>query len=133
VKDTPRLFSLAYSKKALVTLIGTSYDQLDCWGIVREFYRLHGLNLKEYYKDAPNNTEVSAGLISKYRSDFDEVTEPTYGDLILINLLGLPSHVAVYLKEGLILHTNKKTGCMIDKLSRWQRQIVAYYRVRLND
>lgn len=133
MSDTPQYLSPAFSKNTLLKLVGTPYETLDCWGVTREFYRLHGVNLKQYYLDAPNNTEVSAGLISKYRSDFDKVTEPRYGDIILINLLGLPSHIAVFLEEGLMLHTNKKTGCMIDKLSRWEKQIVAFYRVRLDD
>ena len=133
MSDTHPLISQAFSDLALIQLIGTPYEELDCWGVVREFYRHHDINLKEYYEDAPNNTEISAGLIAKYRTDFDEVKEPRYGDIILINLLGLPSHIAVFLGEGLILHTKKGTGCMIDRLHRWEKQVVSYYRVRLDD
>jgi cell wall-associated NlpC family hydrolase len=110
-------------------LIGTPYEVKDCWGIIRDFFELHGINVEEYYKEAPNDQQRSSDLISVYKNDFKKVQTPEYGDIILINLLGFVSHCAVYIGDGKMLHSNKNINCVVDKVSRWEKRIEGYYRI----
>ena len=112
-------------------LIGTPYEVLDCWGVVVEFYkRSMGTELKRYYDEIPTDREVTRNLIYTHRGEFEEVLDRKYGDLITIKLFGIESHVAVYLGEGLILHTSKHSGCIIERISKWEKLIVGFYRIK---
>jgi len=115
-------------------LIGTPYDKKDCWGIVVEFYRLvYGIELKHYYDEVPQSRDIANNLIYHNKGDFKKVSEPMFGDIVLIKLFGIESHIAVYLGDGLILHTSKNTGCVIDRLSKWEKVVTGYFRVEDND
>ncbi len=115
-------------------LIGVPYEKMDCWYIAREFYRLvFGIELKRYYDEIPANRDVAKNLIYTCMGEFEEISSPKFGDLILIRLFGVESHIAVYLGGGKILHTSKKNGCNIDSEAKWKKMIVGYYRVKIND
>jgi cell wall-associated NlpC family hydrolase len=112
-------------------LIGTPYDILDCWGVVRTFYLLeYGIDLKEYYKEIPSSREQAKDLVYLGMKDFERVEKPEYGDILLIKLFGIECHIAVYLGRGKILHTQEKTGCMIDNLFKWEKTVSGIFRVR---
>lgn len=114
-----------------VRLIGTPYKILDCWGIAREFYRIElAMELKRYYDHAPNDIEVANKLIFTNIGDFEQVTAPRFGDIVLININGIEAHIGIYINEQQILHTMKLQGCVLDRLSRWEKMVVGYYRVK---
>jgi len=115
----------AYSK-----LIGTPYSDLDCWGVAREFYRLvFGIELKRYFEGETPSRDTTENLIFSNRGDFLEVEKPRFGDIILIKLLGIECHIAIYLDATSILHTQNKVGCMIDRFSRWEKRTSGFYRI----
>jgi cell wall-associated NlpC family hydrolase len=123
--------SLEYSKE-VAKLVGVPYSQMDCWGLCKAFYRIHGHEIKDYYDAAPNNQEISAEIIKNGIGELIQVVggEPArYGDIILIELGGLISHCAVYLGGGKMIHTNDKMNCVVDSLSRWTKRIKGYYRI----
>lgn len=113
-------------------LVGTPYETLDCWGIAKEFYRMaFNVELKAYYDGTPQPRDIAKKLIYTNMGDFEKVeTAPQVGDLIIIRLFGVESHVAIYLGEGRILHTSKANGCFIDQAAKWSHLIVGYYRVK---
>jgi cell wall-associated NlpC family hydrolase len=115
------------------SLIGVPYLELDCWGIAREFYRLQfNTELKRYYDEIPQNRAIAENLIYTNKGDFKKIESPEFGDIILIKLFGVESHIAIYLGGGKILHTSKNHGCHIDSLKKWEKVVVAFYRV-MND
>jgi cell wall-associated NlpC family hydrolase len=116
-------------------LIGTPYEQLDCWGIVREFYKLvFNLELKQYYEEVPETRDMAKNIVYASIKDFEEVKDARrFGDIFLIRLFGIESHIAVYLGNGTMLHTSKHSGCLIEKTARWERLIVGTYRIKNND
>lgn len=121
-------------EKDFSKLIGIPYSELDCWGIVREWYKIvYGIELKHYYQEIPKNRDIANNLIYSSMGDFKKVDSPIYGDIILIKLFGVESHIAVYLGNGKILHTSHNTGCIIDNLSKWQKVVTGYFRVVNND
>lgn len=104
---------------------------MDCWGIAREFYKLaFNTELKSYYETIPNDNSKARDLISSNRGDFNLVTTPKFGDIMLIKLMGLECHIGVYLGDGLFLHTQHGTGCIIDRVTRWEKMISGYFRVK---
>jgi cell wall-associated NlpC family hydrolase len=107
---------------------------MDCWQVAQEFYRLvFDIELKHYYQETPKNKDIKSNLIYSNKGDFIKVDSPVFGDLITIKIYGIESHIAVFLGNGKMLHTSDKTGCMIDSLSKWQKMVSGYYRVKNND
>ena len=100
--------------------------------IVREFYKLEfGIELKSYYADAPNDIHKANKLIYTNKGDFNVVEGPLqFGDIVLIYLFGVECHIAVYLGDNKILHTQKTSGCMVDRLSRWEKRISCICRLK---
>jgi len=116
----------AYSK-----LIGTPYEKRDCWGVAVDFYQIE-LNIKllEYYSEIPETRDNARDMIYSCMKDFKKVEDRQYGDLILIKLYGIECHIGIYLGNGQMLHTTSHSGCVIDRLIRWEKLIVGFYRVK---
>lgn len=111
-------------------LIGVPYSKMDCWRIAVEFYKIvFNHDLKNYYDEIPQNRDIAKNVIYSSMGDFTKVETPKFGDLILIRLYGIESHIAVYIDKDKILHTTDHSGCCIDRLARWEKLIVGYYRV----
>lgn len=129
LKNTRLRYTQDFSK-----LLGTPYAEKDCYGIVVEFYRIvFGIEMKRYYDEIPSDRDNAKALIYSSMGDFKKVEKPEFGDLLLIRLYGIESHIAVYLGEGLMLHSTLHSGCVIERTSRWEKLIVGYYRVDKDD
>lgn len=112
-------------------LIGIPYIQSDCWSITREFYRIvFNIDLKHYYDSPPNDLRVANNLIYSSLGDFEKTSFRGFGDIILIKIGGIESHIAVYLGGGKMLHTSKNTGSVIENTTRWEKSITGYYRIK---
>jgi cell wall-associated NlpC family hydrolase len=112
-------------------LIGIPYETLDCWGIVREFYKIvFNIELRAYYEIVPKTREEAKEIVYNSMADFVEVKDREFGDIFLIKMFGVESHIAVYLGNGTMLHTSKHSGCLIEKVTRWEKLIVGTYRAR---
>ena len=119
------------TSKDFSKLIGLSYAEFNCWDVCHIFYKdFLGIELKQYYSVDPKKEDERNNLISSNVGDFEKVIEPKFGDLILIKLNGIESHIGVFLTDVTFLHTTEKTGCIIDRTSRWVERISGYYRVR---
>lgn len=111
--------------------IGIPYSKKDCFNLAKDFYKQElGLELKHYFDELPKNRNEMCALIYTHKGDFKKVRSPEYGDIILLKIKGIESHIAVYLGNGLMLHTTEKTGSVIDRLSRWVNMVSGYYTLR---
>lgn len=127
---------MEYQLKNYSNLLGIPYKEKDCWGIVVDFYRLvFNSELNRYYEAIPENRVEAKNLIYSSMGDFTKVDseDKKFGDILLIKIFGVESHIAVYLGEGRILHTTSHSGCVIDRVDRWKHLIVGYYRVIKDD
>ena len=120
------------SQESFKELVGVSYEKANCWVPTKEFYRIvFGIELKHYYCDAPETREDIQKLIYSNKGDFERVDgSPEFGDIILIKMFGIESHIAVYIGNGKMLHTAKRTGSLIDRLGKWDKLVVGYFRHR---
>lgn len=113
-------------------LVGIPYSRLNCWDLCVEFYKLSfKTDLKQYYDQKTDDKFIALSLIRANERDFVKTKNPNYGDLITIKIMGVESHIAVYLGDGLMLHTTKNTGSVVDRVSRWHRMICGYYTPRM--
>ena len=125
MKNTLPVITQDYSK-----LVGISYFSLNCWELSREFYKLvFGVELKHYYMDRPKDRKEYQDIIYTNKGDFTQVEDPEFGDLILLRIKGLESHIAVYVGDGKLLHTTRNTGSVVDHVSKWKQLIAGYYRL----
>lgn len=93
------------------------YEQKNCYQLVRYFYsrefHVELINMDEIKDDA---YRVIHKEIIKQSNNFIMTKEPKYGTLVLMNNAdhhSIINHIGIYLGEGKILHTSKKTGCVI--------------------
>jgi len=118
-------------------LIGTPYSEKDCYGIIVEFYKVvFGIDLSRYYDEIPKSRDVAKNLIYSSMGDFREIKDAKaiqFGDLILIKIFGVESHIAVYLGDDKMLHSTLHSGCVVERVLRWKHLIVGYYRVVKDD
>lgn len=127
MKDTiPQTF-LASSN----ALIGVPYCEADCWQLAVRFYSLvFQVDLKHYYDETPRDRADRRCLIYSNRGEFELVDSPEFGDLILISILGIESHIGIFLGGDTFLHTKEATGSVIDRVSRYRTRITGYYRLK---
>ena len=108
---------------------------LDCWGLLRVFYREHlGVYLPSFqdvYQDALDNVAVAAAM-DAHQGTWVSVKRPVYGDAVRLRLRGDACHVGVYLGHGQMLHTQVGHDSALDRLDdpRWRHRIAGYYRHR---
>lgn len=115
-------------------LIGLEYEDYNCWDLARLFYiQVFAIDLKHYYqnkKKAEEDRKLTESLIYTNKGDFVRVEEPEFGDLITMKIRGLESHIGIYIGNGLMLHTDRIRGSHVDRLSRFDKMICGFYRVR---
>lgn len=114
-----------YSSK----LIGLPYEDYDCYDVVRHFYKMvFDINIHEYQYPDPNDSKHISGVVELGTKDFEKVSCPKFGDIVLLRLFELPAHVGIYIDDKTILHTKKNTGSIIDRSDNIQRRVLGYYR-----
>lgn len=111
--------------------IGRSYEEYNCFDLVKEFYADHfGLDLREYWDGGPvpARGEVESLIVSS-KGDFVEVKgSPKFGDLVVIRLYGIECHIGVVIEGGKFLHSARRIGSTLDRLERYSKMIAGYYR-----
>ena len=122
-------------------LIGIPYQNkgrnpeqgLDCWGLLREFYReFMGIELPSYddtYTDAFDRVSTSYA-IDAHNNQWYRVTEPAFGDAVLCKLSGHACHVGVYLGNHQMLHTQMGHDSALDRIDgiKWKNRLAGFYR-----
>ena len=134
MKNTPQPSTQEYFK-GLVNLVGTPYSVANCWELAVLFYdRVFGISLYHIYSGPiPEDRKDKKNLIYTNMGEFEEVTIPEFGDIVLIKLFGVESHIGVFVGSGMFMHTTRNTGCVMDRVDKWKKMIVGYYRVKRND
>lgn len=113
-------------------------DGLDCWGLVREWYKnemdvmlpsFSNISAEELgYKDC--STVI---MTNELRDRFIRIEDggAELGDILVFNISGMPIHVAVALEGGKMLHANKAAGGVVVesyKQLTWEKRLEGVYR-----
>jgi len=106
----------------------------DCWGLVRIIYaEAYGIELPAYAGDYPCEAERArvAGLVSARSAapPWSAVDVARRGDLLVLRVNGLPSHVGVALDDRRMLHARTQQS-EVERFDggAWRRRIAGVYR-----
>lgn len=118
-----RLIGLPYKSN------GRTLEGVDCWGLV---YLFHGGKIPSYvdtYTDAEDGGQISSSILTN-KKEWEKVETPDYGDVVVINIKGLPVHCGIYLDNNRILHTLAGHDSVVESLNspKWASRIEGYYR-----
>jgi hypothetical protein len=105
---------------------------LDCWGLARKFYKQElGIELPSYAElyDGSYDPKLPQ-TVNYYKDSWTRVQSPQAGDLCVFNILGEPTHIAVYIGNEKFLHSREGKDSVIERLDnpKWANRLEGYYR-----
>lgn len=112
---------------------GRDFEFCDCYGICylynkHELEKLIPIYLNEEI-ETPNQVDA---LFNKKKSEFKKIKigKEHEGDIISLNIKGLPTHVGVVLQKGLMLHIMNGHCALIESYnnSKWINRIDSFWR-----
>lgn len=114
---------------------GRTREGCDCWGLARLIYKEElgiDLPLLLNYK----NTKDGRSIADLYEEEHLRWVEIPKGeeqpfDVLVFKILGLPTHVAVVVQKGLMIHCEKGCGTHISDYNRekqWYQRLAGIYR-----
>lgn len=111
---------------------GRDESGIDCWGLVRLFYK------QEYNIELPSYTEEYSGaydsrildMMDLYKNNWAQVQQPEVGSVIVFNILGEPFHVGVYVGEDKFIHARDGMDSVLESVNspKWVKRIEGYYK-----
>lgn len=116
---------------------GRTREGLDCWGLVRLFYQERfDLVLPSYEESYPSavsdDLEELGRLIRGEMGPWREITEPRFGDGVLLRMVGQPVHCGIIVDPAgkKMLHIEKGIDSCIEHYDgvRWKRRVLGFYR-----
>lgn len=114
---------------------GRDRDGLDCWGLVRLVYlEKYGIELPAYtecYKNTKDKT-IGGVIDENLALEWQEVSEPAQGDIIVLRILGQPFHVGLVIDGQRMLHCERGVGSVIEnyKGMKWRKRVIGFYRLK---
>ena len=111
---------------------GRSIEEgFDCYGLAIEVLRRNGITMPDvFYKDLNNRDIVHDELHSII--PHKRIEKPENCCIIEIAVNNEPVHIAVYIGNGMMIHTTYDTGVVIEPLVRYKKRILGYYKVSIN-
>lgn len=105
---------------------------IDCWGLVRLFYK------QEFDLDLPSYQEDYAGaydsrileMMAQYKDNWTVTMEPEEGFVVLFNIMGEPVHVGIYIGNNKFIHAREGRDTVLESLDspRWSKRVEGYYK-----
>lgn len=106
----------------------------DCYGLVMEVYRRHGMLLPEFTADYDDCDKVSHIIHGQTRSDtWQHVSAPLPVPCVVAIRFGVPAplvnHTGVYIGDGKFIHIREKTGVCIESIHSiaWKHAIAGFF------
>jgi cell wall-associated NlpC family hydrolase len=105
---------------------GRGNPGFDCWGLVRECYRMADVQTPEYDTPEGMASRISAILLGVMEW---EVAERGVGAMVLFSLPGGMKHVGYCIDGNRFIHCWEGSGGVcIERISTWQRRIQGFYK-----
>jgi len=114
---------------------GETNEGLDCWGLVRLFYRENYSILLSDFKSAYKNVSERRGInaiidnqVKKWVKVEREELIP--GDLVLLAIGGNKCHIGINIDNNKMLHADEKAGVVVESFNvlRWRERVSGFYR-----
>lgn len=130
--------SLSPTMESFKYYLGLTYSAYDCYDLLKLFYsREFGIELisKDYLspKAVDLDTVIKCRnsythLVDTQKESFKKVDSPQYGDVLLFTSWGIPAHVGIYIDRDYFLHTQKRSGACVERITTWKKRLLGYYR-----
>lgn len=114
---------------------GRDRNGCDCWGLARLIYK-EKLNIElplllDY--DTTKDSKSISKLYDIEHQDWEEIPvgEEKEFDILVFKIVGLPTHVGVVVKKGIMIHCENKRGSHITEYYKdiqWNKRLVGVYR-----
>ncbi len=103
-------------------------EGFDCYGLAIEVLKRNGIILNDiFYDDIDDYKNITeSAFLNTQIINVDNLEENC---IILISVNGNPTHIAVYIGEGLLIHATENQGVVIQPVHRYERRIVGLYKV----
>ena len=114
---------------------GRDIAGVDCWGLVRLFYKRElNIDLPVFLESYRNTKDVAiaAKILEQKEMSWLEAAEPKSGDVVLCRMRSRPMHVGIYKHPGLMLHIEKNQSPTIEPLGslKWCNRVLGIYRLK---
>jgi len=127
--DTEQFVGLPYVDR------GRSLNGVDCWGLVVLVYAAHGIELPSYdqYADVGIHERAElARIIDGHRETWTDIPHGAERalDIVLLRVVGHPSHVGVVVRPGLMLHVSRGSLSCVERYAsaRWRSRVAGLHR-----
>lgn len=114
---------------------GRDENGCDCWGLVRLIYKKElAIDLPEFleYKDIKDGVNIAEMYKEEHlKWETLELGDEKEFDVLVFKILGLPTHIAIVIKKGLMLHCEKGIGTHVSDYYRekqWRDRLKGVYR-----
>ena len=107
----------------------TVKEGLDCIGVLLEVFKRDGIKLIDPWYDSLDVLS-DEDFWRKFNNQFKKIERPVEKCVVeIFSHYSKKGHVAVYIGNGMIIHTTVRTGVCIEPLSRYEHKIEGYYSV----
>jgi len=104
---------------------------LDCYGLAKEVFRWHGIDLPEFWISCEDASRINQAVGEEKGSGrWIRLEKPQEPCLIVLRFNNFQwNHVGVYIGGGKFIHTARKTGVRIERLDHpyWRNRIEGFY------
>lgn len=102
-------------------------EGFDCYGLVIEVLKRNGIKFPDLYYESIKDTErLCRALKNKVIKPLEK---PEVNCIIEITNCGEPSHMAVYIGDGYMIHTSIATNVVIEPVKHYEHRIKGYWKV----
>lgn len=122
-----------FCKKAIgvpFKILGRSYDEWDCWGLVcmayQEIYNIELPSYDECYQSVKQR-DVIAKLCKKKKEIWHEVSKAQPGDVILVYRVGRAMHVGLAIDRNRMLHVEHGINTCLQRISEFRVEGIYRY------
>lgn len=115
---------------------GRGPDVFDCWGLLKWAYehdhprRIILPGYEEMYKSTNDKETLGRVIFEERQERWKEVETPLAWDAILVRMQGVPMHVGIVTKPGMMLHCALGVGTAHESYNstRWRNKVLGFFR-----
>ena len=115
--------------------IGLPYEDYDCWQLIKLIYENElKTALPDYRKMYNSSSDIkqTGPVVSHGIADghWEKVEAPEPNDVLIFDILGVPSHCGLYIDNGDFIHAFNKCNAVVENITdlSWNRRLNGVYR-----
>lgn len=120
----------------LADYIGTPFEQMDCYALVRDIYKTqHNIDLVDPKIRFNENYKIFMKFALEVSKNWVK-TEPKRGAVIAlkydINHPNIVTHFGYCIDDKRFIHTLKETGAIVEEIAKYKNMIEGFYSYEQN-